>query len=84
MMLPAVMAAAAISQPTFIERSASTTSRGCTWRSACQVSATTTAMMITGRKRDAWPIVQTIAVFSRDEARRAPPFTAVGRARAGG
>src|SRR3974377_513537 len=36
------------------------------------------------RKREAWPIVQTTAVFSRDEARPGPLVTAAGRPRGGG
>ena len=60
-----VIAAATISQAQLIVRIAAAMSRGWTCRSVCQVSATTALTTISGRKREACPISQTMAALTR-------------------
>src|SRR5207249_11039162 len=69
--LATVIAAAIVSHAQLIVRIAAAMSRGCTWRSVCQVSATTAPITIAGTNRDAWPISHTTAVFRLEPMSRA-------------
>ena len=55
-----------------IALSASATSRGWIWPSACHVSASTTPMTRSGRKRAACPMSQTPPVFRPEAGGGAP------------